>query len=102
MTDPYLFFTCFGRPPEIFDSFVLNDKGVYYTSPMEWASSTIEMSMISAKNAALLAFNNWYEFDEKVDPGLEKPKGDAKKETEACSDNKEKSEMGKTDSKENF
>lgn len=50
------------RPPDISGSFVLND-GFYYTSPIEWAASAMEMSVISAKNAVLLAYNNWYNND---------------------------------------
>jgi len=48
------------QPPEHLESFVLNEEGFYYTSPIEWSASAIEMSIISAKNAALLAFNNWF------------------------------------------
>jgi len=48
------------NPPEQFDSFVLNTNGLYYTSAFEWAASTIETSIISSKNSALLAFNKWY------------------------------------------
>ncbi|XP_077976226.1 prenylcysteine oxidase 1-like [Styela clava] len=48
------------EPPEELTSFVLNSAGLYYTSPMEWVASAMEMSVISAKNAALLAYNNWF------------------------------------------
>uniref|UniRef100_F6QM57 Prenylcysteine lyase domain-containing protein n=1 Tax=Ciona intestinalis TaxID=7719 RepID=F6QM57_CIOIN len=46
-------------PPEQLDSFVLHE-GLYYTSPIERAASAIEMSLVSAKNAALLSYNHWY------------------------------------------
>ena len=40
-------------PPEKFISFVL-DEGVFYVNAIEWAASAMEMSSLSAKNAALL------------------------------------------------
>uniref|UniRef100_H2YKE2 Prenylcysteine lyase domain-containing protein n=1 Tax=Ciona savignyi TaxID=51511 RepID=H2YKE2_CIOSA len=46
--------------PENLTSFVLNEAGLYYTSPIESAASAMEMSLISARNAALLSFNDWY------------------------------------------
>lgn len=59
---------CDCSPPEELDSFVLNQDGFYYTSPIEWAASAIEMSILSAKNSALLAFNNWYGLKDRIDP----------------------------------
>lgn len=68
--------TCFSllfvyfSPPDRLDTFVLNDDGLYYTSPIEWAASAMEMSMISAKNVALLAFNKWNGIEERVNADL--------------------------------
>uniref|UniRef100_H2YKE1 Prenylcysteine lyase domain-containing protein n=1 Tax=Ciona savignyi TaxID=51511 RepID=H2YKE1_CIOSA len=52
--------------PENLTSFVLNEAGLYYTSPIESAASAMEMSLISARNAALLSFNDWYAVSEPV------------------------------------
>jgi len=41
-------------PPEKFWSFVLDD-GVFYVNAIEHSASAMEMSAVSAKNAALLA-----------------------------------------------
>ncbi len=41
-------------PPEKFLPFVL-DEGVFYVNAIEWSTSAMEMSALSAKNAALLA-----------------------------------------------
>ena len=49
---------------------MLNEDGVYYTSPIEWAASAMEMSLISAKNVALLAYNKWHGIDENIDSVL--------------------------------
>nr|CAB3264716.1 prenylcysteine oxidase 1 [Phallusia mammillata] len=57
----------FYRPPDQLDSFIINNDGVFYTSPIEWAASAIEMSLISGKNAALMAFNNWFGITENID-----------------------------------
>ncbi|XP_063166997.1 prenylcysteine oxidase 1 [Candoia aspera] len=46
-------------PPEKCPPFILHDQ-MYYTSAIEWAASAMEMSAISAKNAALLAHHRWY------------------------------------------
>ena len=40
-------------PPEKYLPFVL-DEGVFYVNAIEWAASAMEMSSLSAKNAALL------------------------------------------------
>ena len=41
------------HPPEHFPSFILDD-GVYYINTIEKAASAMEMSVIGAKNVALL------------------------------------------------
>lgn len=45
---------------------VLHD-GLYYLSGAEWVASTVEMIAVAAKNVALLAFNRWFELNEKID-----------------------------------
>lgn len=40
------------------DSFVL-DKNLYYVNAIEWAASAMEMSVIGARNVALLTVKNW-------------------------------------------
>ncbi|KAM9312562.1 prenylcysteine oxidase 1-like [Gastrophryne carolinensis] len=45
---------------------VLHD-GLYYLSGAEWVASTVEMVAMAAKNVALLAFNRWFELNEKID-----------------------------------
>lgn len=72
----HAFVSC--SPPDRLDSFIINTNGVYYTSPIEWAASAIEMSIVSGKNAALMAFNDWYDITENINPGLKS--GDTKVE----------------------
>ncbi|XP_073507432.1 prenylcysteine oxidase 1-like isoform X2 [Phyllobates terribilis] len=45
---------------------ILHD-GLYYLNGAEWAASSVEMSAVAAKNVALLAFNRWFELNEKID-----------------------------------
>lgn len=40
------------------DAFLL-DTGLYHINAIEWAASAMEMSVIGARNVALLAFDNW-------------------------------------------
>ena len=47
-------FPLYSSPPSPVPSFVL-DTGVFYTSPIEWAASAMEMSALAGRNAALLA-----------------------------------------------
>ncbi|OCT88591.1 prenylcysteine oxidase-like [Xenopus laevis] len=46
---------------------IIMHDGLYYLSGVEWAASSVEMSAVAAKNVALLAFNRWYELNEKID-----------------------------------
>ncbi|KAM4748194.1 prenylcysteine oxidase 1-like [Rhinophrynus dorsalis] len=46
---------------------ILLHDGLYYLSGVEWATSSVEMSAVAAKNVALLAFNRWFELNEKID-----------------------------------
>lgn len=40
---------------------------IYYTNAMEMASSTMETCVISGRNVALLAYNRWFDRDDKID-----------------------------------
>lgn len=53
-------------PPQKCPPFVLHDH-VYYVNAIEWAASAMEMSAISAKNAALLAHHHWYKEMDRID-----------------------------------
>lgn len=44
------------------DSFKLHDY-MFHVNAIEWAASAMEMSVIGAKNVALLAFNAWNQID---------------------------------------
>ncbi|MCI4388505.1 hypothetical protein PGIGA_G00086890 [Pangasianodon gigas] len=47
-------------------SFILHHN-LYYLNPIEWAASSMEMSALSARNAALLASHRWHGDTSKVD-----------------------------------
>ncbi|NXK00777.1 PCYOX oxidase, partial [Corythaixoides concolor] len=53
-------------PPEKCPPIVLHDK-IYYLNGMERVASAMEMSVIAAKNAALLAYHRWYGNTDKID-----------------------------------
>ncbi|XP_060643554.2 prenylcysteine oxidase 1 [Anolis sagrei] len=53
-------------PPEQCPPLVIHDR-MYYVNSIECLASAMEMSAISAKNAALLAYNRWYERMDKID-----------------------------------
>ncbi|XP_026570904.1 prenylcysteine oxidase 1 [Pseudonaja textilis] len=53
-------------PPQKCPPFVLHDH-MYYVNAIEWAASAMEMSAISAKNAALLAHHHWYNKMDRID-----------------------------------
>ncbi|KAG9263339.1 prenylcysteine oxidase-like [Astyanax mexicanus] len=46
--------------------FILHDH-LYYVNAIEWAASCMEMSALSARNAALLAYNRWHGHAHKID-----------------------------------
>ena len=46
--------------------FILYDK-LYYVNAIESAASAMEMSLIGAKNAALLSYNQWHSNFDKID-----------------------------------
>lgn len=50
------------RPPP----FILHHN-LYYLSPIEWVASAMEMSALSARNIALLAYHRWHGHTVKVD-----------------------------------
>ncbi|GFT91822.1 prenylcysteine oxidase 1 [Nephila pilipes] len=54
------------NPPEKLAPFFLY-PGLYYINAIEMAASAMEMSSIGSKNVALLAFNLWNNFVDKVD-----------------------------------
>ncbi|XP_077593377.1 prenylcysteine oxidase 1 [Stigmatopora nigra] len=55
------------RPPRRqIPPFILH-RGLYYLSAAEWAASSMEMSAISARNAALLAHHRWYQQTGRID-----------------------------------
>lgn len=53
-------------PPETLGFFQLHDR-LYYTSGIEWIASAMEMSAIAARNVALLAHNQWLDYNDMVD-----------------------------------
>ncbi|XP_067168553.1 prenylcysteine oxidase 1 isoform X2 [Apteryx mantelli] len=53
-------------PPEKCPPVILHDR-IYYLNGIEWAASAMEMSAIAAKNAALLAYHQWYGNTDKID-----------------------------------
>nr|XP_016854706.1 PREDICTED: prenylcysteine oxidase 1 [Anolis carolinensis] len=53
-------------PPEQCPPLVIHDH-VYYVNSIECLASAMEMSAISAKNAALLAHHRWYDRTDKID-----------------------------------
>ncbi|KAL8174086.1 UNVERIFIED_CONTAM: Prenylcysteine oxidase [Gekko kuhli] len=53
-------------PPEKCPPIILHSR-MYYLNSIEWAASAMEMSAISAKNAALLAYHHWYENVDMID-----------------------------------
>ncbi|KAK2823721.1 hypothetical protein Q7C36_020321 [Tachysurus vachellii] len=46
--------------------FILH-QNLYYLSPIEWVASAMEMSALSARNIALLAYHQWHGHTMKVD-----------------------------------
>ncbi|XP_048369091.1 prenylcysteine oxidase 1 isoform X2 [Sphaerodactylus townsendi] len=53
-------------PPDKFPPIILHSR-MYYLNGIEWAASAMEMSAVSAKNAALLAYHRWYENMDMID-----------------------------------
>ncbi|KAM3925676.1 prenylcysteine oxidase 1 [Leptodactylus fuscus] len=53
-------------PPEKLPPIILH-PGMYYLNSIESAASAMEMSAISAKNIALLAYHKWFGKDEQID-----------------------------------
>ncbi|XP_054660705.1 prenylcysteine oxidase 1 isoform X2 [Grus americana] len=53
-------------PPEKCPPVILHDK-IYYLNGIERAASAVEMSVIAAKNAALLAYHRWYGNTDMID-----------------------------------
>ncbi|CAD5114295.1 DgyrCDS3437 [Dimorphilus gyrociliatus] len=55
--------------PQLTNSFILADN-LYYNNAIESLASAIEMSIISARNSAILAYYKWKGDDKKIDPNL--------------------------------
>ncbi|NXA57165.1 PCYOX oxidase, partial [Nothocercus julius] len=53
-------------PPQKCPPVVLHDR-IYYLNGIECAASAMEMSAVAAKNAALLAYHQWYGNTDKID-----------------------------------
>lgn len=53
-------------PTKELPSFVLHDR-LYFVNAIESAASAIEMSLVGARNVALLAYNQWHSHFEKID-----------------------------------
>lgn len=65
--------------PDNLPPFVLHDK-VYYVNAIELAASAMEMSALSAKNIALLAYHHWTGNLDKIDEPYEPVSGKYKTE----------------------
>ncbi|XP_029941017.1 prenylcysteine oxidase 1 [Salarias fasciatus] len=63
---PWLAYPSYRPPQRRSPPFILHDR-MYYLNAVEWAASAMEMSAISARNAALLAHHRWHEQGTKVD-----------------------------------
>lgn len=60
------------RFPQSLGKFVFNAPGLYYTNAIETAASAMEMSAISGRNVALLAYNKWHGKHSKIDAILQR------------------------------
>lgn len=63
---PWLAYPSYRPPHRKTPPFVLHNR-LYYLNAVEWAASAMEMSAISARNAALLAHHRWHEQTSKID-----------------------------------
>lgn len=54
------------NPPEKLPPIILH-RDIYYVNSIESAASAMEMSVISAKNIALLSYHRWYGKDGQID-----------------------------------
>ncbi|XP_077979266.1 prenylcysteine oxidase 1-like [Glandiceps talaboti] len=54
------------NPPDILPEFELYDR-LYYINGVEWAASAMDMVAVGSKNTALLAYNKYYELNDKID-----------------------------------
>ncbi|XP_069475013.1 prenylcysteine oxidase 1 [Ambystoma mexicanum] len=54
------------HPPERLPPIMLHER-IYYVNSIEAAASAMEMSALSAKNVALLAYHHWYDHLDKID-----------------------------------
>ncbi|XP_019720949.1 prenylcysteine oxidase 1 [Hippocampus comes] len=63
---PWLAYPTYRPPQRQTPPFILHNR-LYYLSAVEWAASSMEMSAISARNAALLAHHRWHEQTGRID-----------------------------------
>ncbi|XP_007567285.1 prenylcysteine oxidase 1 [Poecilia formosa] len=63
---PWLAYPSYRPPHRKTPPFVLHNR-LYYLNAVEWAASAMEMSVISARNVALLAHHRWHEQTDKID-----------------------------------
>lgn len=62
----WLAYPAYSPPQRKTPPFILH-KRLYYLNAVEWAASAMEMSAISARNLALLAYHRWHNQDTKID-----------------------------------
>lgn len=53
-------------PAKALPPIILHDN-LFYLSGIEWAANSVEMSAVAAKNVALLAYNRWFQHQDKID-----------------------------------
>ncbi|XP_072515244.1 prenylcysteine oxidase 1-like isoform X2 [Salminus brasiliensis] len=63
---PWLAYPSYTPPLRRTPPFVLHDR-LFYVNAIEWAASCMEMSAVSARNVALLAYNRWHGQTHKID-----------------------------------
>ncbi|KAL6472684.1 hypothetical protein MHYP_G00188720 [Metynnis hypsauchen] len=62
----WLAYPSYSSSPHPMPPFVLHNR-LYYLSAIEWAASCMELSAISARNVALLAYHHWHDQTDKTD-----------------------------------
>ncbi|XP_017566709.1 prenylcysteine oxidase-like isoform X2 [Pygocentrus nattereri] len=62
----WLAYPSYSSSPHPMPPFVLHDR-LYYLSAIEWAASCMELSVVAARNMALLAYHHWHDQTYKID-----------------------------------
>ncbi|KAL7846876.1 hypothetical protein SRHO_G00218560 [Serrasalmus rhombeus] len=62
----WLAYPSYSSSPHPMPPFVLHDR-LYYLSAIEWAASCMELSVVAARNMALLAYHHWHDQTDKID-----------------------------------